>query len=408
MCRTVDESRMSSWKGDFCLLAEATAFGGAEVHTVRLIEAMLRRGRSVKLVECGSTYYLHNLGGLPTERFTYESCPDRTSDLDDQAMARWRARLETIEAPALVIPSGDVLRGDLGFFWLCKRRFRRIYVVQHTEARPIPPVSTRRLAGVIPLGLGWWRWKIILGRLLSSFLVDRYIAVSNQVKESLVENFHIRSVRVVVVPNGIPVRHFRRDETLGRSFRQRWGIPEQAFVFGMLARLVPEKGVNFALEAAAILSRRVGVDRFRMVVAGDGPAEAALRKQALDLGIVKIVVFQPFTPDTRAVLSSYDVVLLPSNYEALPLALLEGMAAGCIPIVSNVGFMPDVVSGPHLGRVVPAGDVPALSAAMGEILDMGERELAGMRSAVSTYTAQNFDGEASNGRILDLLEGAHC
>lgn len=388
---------------DVCVITEATAFGGAEMHTVGLITELLDRGCSVVLVECGSGFYSGHLAQLAGRKFTYFQSPDRTTQVDRDGLRRWRAKLAGIKAQVAVIPRGDVLRGDLAFFWLCRRRFRSVYVIQHTQATPIPRPGPRKLAGIVPLGFGWWWRKIILGRFLSSWLADRTIAVARCVKQGLVENFHYSADRVVVIPNGVPVERFRRDEDAGNSIRKAWGVPDQAFIFGMLTRFTAEKGIDVALAAVAGLVQVAHRSRFRLVVTGKGPLEEAAREQARQLGIEDVVLFTPFANDTRAVLSGYDAILLPSRLEALPLALLEGMAAACIPIVSRVGDMPDVVAAADLGWVVAPGDSAALGDAMAQLLELGAAGRSLMRQSVVEHVTRHHDAAGCFGRIADLI-----
>jgi glycosyltransferase involved in cell wall biosynthesis len=392
-----------SLTADVCVITEATAFGGAEMHTVGLITELLDRGYSVVLVECGSGFYSSHLHQLAGRNFTYLQSPDRTTQVDRGGLRRWRARLAGIQAQVAVIPRGDVLRGDLAFFWLCRRRFGSVYVIQHTQAPPFPRPGPRKLAGIVPLGFGWWWRKIILGRFLSSFLADRTIAVARCVKQGLVENFHYRANRVVVIRNGVPVERFRRDQDLGNSMRKAWRVPEQAFVFGMLTRFTAEKGIDVALAAVAGLVQVADRSRFRLVVTGKGPLEQAAREQARELGIDDVVLFAPFANDTRKVLSAYDAILLPSRLEALPLSLLEGMAAACIPIVSRVGDMPDVVATANLGWVVPPDDSAALGGAMAQLLELGAAELSVMRQSAVEHVTRHHEAAGCFGRIADLI-----
>ena len=140
--------------------------------------------------------------------------------------------------------------------------------------------------------------------------------------------------------------------------------PAAALKLIYIGRLAPRKGLAESLEALA-LARAAGVAA-RLVIAGSGSEEAELRALARALGLGDEVMFAgPAAGDDKAkLLCDADVLLLPSYSEGLPYSLLEGMAAGVVPVVTPVGAIPDVViEGVH-GRFVPVGDARAIARAI--------------------------------------------
>lgn len=86
------------------------------------------------------------------------------------------------------------------------------------------------------------------------------------------------AARVHVVPNGIEAVRFRFDEGVRRTTRARTGLPERAFVVGGVGRLVPGKRFDVLVRAVAALPGA------HLLLAGDGPERAGLRRLAAELG----------------------------------------------------------------------------------------------------------------------------
>jgi glycosyltransferase involved in cell wall biosynthesis len=157
----------------------------------------------------------------------------------------------------------------------------------------------------------------------------------------------------------------------------------------VVARLAPEKGVDIAIDAC----RMAGI---RLVVAGEGPEEGALRGRAGD-GDVQFVgrVEDAKLAELRAGAS---LALAPSrSAETFALAVAEAMAAGLPVAASDVGALPELVEPDGL---VPAGDAGALAEAIGRLAgdrDAGERGRERVRAlcapeVVAGALAQAYDG----------------
>jgi glycosyltransferase involved in cell wall biosynthesis len=148
-----------------------------------------------------------------------------------------------------------------------------------------------------------------------------------------------------------------------------------------IGRLVSTKGIFESLQALRLLRER-GIAA-RLAIAGSGPVDAALRQSAAELGVQDLVSFAgPTFGERKAKLfAEADVLMLPTYHlEGLPYALLEGMAAGLVPIVTRVGAIPDVVQQDVHGRFVAPRDPQALAGAL-EALAADRAALARMSAA---------------------------
>jgi glycosyltransferase involved in cell wall biosynthesis len=130
--------------------------------------------------------------------------------------------------------------------------------------------------------------------------------------------------------------------------------------------LTRQKGITHLLQAVPEILRTH--PRVRVLVAGGGPLLGALQDEARALGIDGRVVFTGWRQDNLELLTTLDVFVMASLWEAMPLALLEAMAARRAIVVTDVGDNRAVVDGGRCGVVVPAGDPAALAGAVDRLL----------------------------------------
>ena len=171
---------------------------------------------------------------------------------------------------------------------------------------------------------------------------------------------------VTLIPNGIDCRPYAGVPTV----RSRAEYPLRLVYVGRIAR---EKGLYETLQGIR-LATELGVD-VRLIVAGQGPEEARLRRYGQALGISSRVNFvRPvFGADKVKLLGTADAMVLASYSEGLPYSLLEAMAAG-IPIVATpVGAIPDVMSEGTHGFLVPPRDGKAIAEAIAMLAADRER-----------------------------------
>jgi glycosyltransferase involved in cell wall biosynthesis len=165
------------------------------------------------------------------------------------------------------------------------------------------------------------------------------------------------------------------------------GHPGPGFKVVFLGRFGERKGSADVLNAVAALSSEVD-----LVMAGDGQV-AETRALAAQLG-VRAQILDWVSPEERdRLLSEAHVFVLPSRDEGLPMALLESMGHGLVPVVSPVGSIGEVVQDGENGLLVPPGDVPALTAALESLLvddGLRARLAKSARSTVEPFAVENY------------------
>ena len=177
-----------------------------------------------------------------------------------------------------------------------------------------------------------------------------------------IEEEGVPPAKIRVIVNGVP-----RDEALARTAaRAELGLDPDAWVIGIIANLREEKAHEVLLQAFARL-RGEGRSASLCLV-GDGPRREALEAEARRLGVMEDVVWAGNRADARRLASAFDTAVICSNWEGLPLAALEVLAAGVPLVASRVGVLPSVVEG-DAGLLFEAGDDEGLARELVRLMD---------------------------------------
>jgi glycosyltransferase involved in cell wall biosynthesis len=215
---------------------------------------------------------------------------------------------------------------------------------------------------------------------------DRVVAVSSAIGTLLVEEYDVPGERVdVVLPaTTAPVAH------------RRMVTEPRAPVLGVVGRLVPEKGVDVFLQAAALVL--AVVPQARVVVVGDGPLRGDLERRAAALGLADSVAFTGFRADAPQLIAGLDLLVVPSRSDGSPLVVCEAMAAGIPVVASRVGGLPDLVADGRTGLLVQPGQAEDLARAMvALLLDPAAAEELGAR-------ARQVAATRSHAHLVDRME----
>lgn len=223
--------------------------------------------------------------------------------------------------------------------------------------------------------------KQILGA-INNHLSDIIIAVSPAAGENLTDT-GTDPEKIVTIFNGVePVRRFSDNEK--SAVRSSLGIKDGVFICAVIARLVPEKGHEYVLDAADIL-RDLPI---RFIIAGSGPAENELRAAA-DKRELDNCVFTGFVGDIAAIENIMDLQLNASyGTEASSLSLIEGMSLGVPAVASDYGGNPYVISNGENGVIVPMRDSAALAGAVRKLYTDTETVRRMGDYAIQTYNAR--------------------
>jgi glycosyltransferase involved in cell wall biosynthesis len=221
---------------------------------------------------------------------------------------------------------------------------------------------------------------------------DALVAVSAAVRHDLLTNHGIGTAdRFRVVPLGFELDSLAASGAAERAAaRTALGLSRDAHVVAFVGRLTAVKQPELFLEAAARVAQADA--RAQFLIAGGGELERALRTKASDLGLGDRVRFLGWRRDIASIYAASDLVALTSRNEGTPVALIESMAAAVPGVCFAVGGVPDVITGPGVGAVVPAGDVDGLAARIRDLLiDDAARTAMGARARAHVVERFSLD-----------------
>ena len=237
---------------------------------------------------------------------------------------------------------------------------------------------------------------------------SRVIAISQAVRDYFAENWPDRlSRKIEVVRYGLsPLPSDSIGSDTVRALRREWAVNDGEVLFGIVARLVPQKSIDTLLTAFALV--RGDHPNARLVIVGAGPLEKDLRALAHSLDLGDAIIWAGFRQDIGIVMRALDVFVLSSIYEGFGLVLLEAMEASRPIVASNVSAIPEIVVDGKTGRLVPPRDPTALAAAMAQMMD-GETRLAmglqGYRRLLDAFVVERMAQETAaiyEGVIADV------
>jgi glycosyltransferase involved in cell wall biosynthesis len=167
--------------------------------------------------------------------------------------------------------------------------------------------------------------------------------------------------RIVVVSNGIDTDAMQPDAAAGLALRRMWGLANNAFVVGCVARLDPMKNHATLLKAAAAFARHHSDARLVCIGEGSSAYRAELEALANSLGLADRVIWAGDIRDVKAAYNSFDITTLSSSFgEGFPNAVAEAMACGIPVVATDVGDVRSIIG--TLGEVVPPDDPDLLCA----------------------------------------------
>ncbi|MCU1360946.1 MAG: glycosyl transferase in large core assembly cluster [Ilumatobacteraceae bacterium] len=329
------------------ILTETSGLYGAERWTAAVANGLSRRGMQVTLarpVHAGeASLAMDPEVGLC--EFNVFSQIDPLGWVTDRSLA---ATIIDAEQPDVALVSCGSVLSCMG-------------ARQELLQRGIPYISVSHLGGQPGFDLPCPAWlRDQAAEVLNG--ASTCIGVSNDVVASLRADFGLSDDRGRAVLNGRPDEFFLPvDDERRRRLRAELGMDEQMVMVLTVARVHPNKGYQFQLEAMEVLRHRPIWDRLRFVWVGGTEAQRRLRALVIARGVTGNVQLLGHREDVVDLLGAADIFVLPSRQEAAPLAIVEAMAAGLAIITTPVNGIPDLV-GRCAVMVADPNDEPAATA----------------------------------------------
>lgn len=221
------------------------------------------------------------------------------------------------------------------------------------------------------------------------FRRSRRVVVNSEAGREFTSRFFgVPRERIVVIPNGHDLRRFEHLPAPAIT-RAALALPANVPVAGLVGRIDTQKRVDLFLESARIVSIRIPAAHF--LVVGDGPLLPEMKPLSERLAIGARVHFTGARDDVPALLSAMDLLVMTSEFEGLPNAVLEAMAAGRPVVSTDVGGCRELVVEGVTGHLVPPRDPEAIADRIVRILASPDRGrslgAAGRHRALSEFSA---------------------
>jgi glycosyltransferase involved in cell wall biosynthesis len=209
------------------------------------------------------------------------------------------------------------------------------------------------------------RYQLLLNWLTSRFFCAKVIAVSESTKMDIIKQGIVAN-KIIVVYNGIDLDDGRYSK-IPIEIRQEFGLGQNQRIIGEVARLCESKGQHILIKAAQKVIKEFPQTVF-MIVGEDlerkGEYKKKLEDLASDLGLKQQIIFTGYRPDIMNLLNAFDLFVLPSLVEGLPVVILEAMAAKKPVIATSVGGNAEIVVDGKTGILVPPEDSDKLAKAI--------------------------------------------
>ena len=231
-------------------------------------------------------------------------------------------------------------------------------------------------------GKNLWKSPIyhFIERRLINPLVDMRVAVSKDIKKIRITSGDVTRDKILTVPNCVDIpQHYIEKEKNDR------------IQIGTVGRLVSAKDYGTLLTALQYLTKE-GL-KVQLTFVGDGPERKKLALKAKDLGVEKNVVFTGFRGDVESFLQKFDIFVLSSIREGIPVAMLEAMAKRIPVVATRVGGIPEVIEEGKDGLLVDSRNP-------GQIAD-------GIRKLINDQSLRKKIGEAGFKKVkrINLAAG---
>jgi glycosyltransferase involved in cell wall biosynthesis len=227
---------------------------------------------------------------------------------------------------------------------------------------------------------------------LAARWTDHVAAVSPRLSRYMSSAVGVEAGRVVMIPNGVDTDTFSPGRA-SDALRKRLEIPDGAVVIGSVGRLVPVKAYSRLVESYAELRRRrpAGSPPLMLVIFGEGGDRAKIEATADRLGVRDGLRLPGWTNKPADAYRLLDIFAMTSLSEGMSISLMEAMACGIAPVVTDVGSNAEVLGPSLAAHAVCDVEGPSLTARINDLLEYpAERAAVGAESRARACSAHSL------------------
>jgi len=259
------------------------------------------------------------------------------------------------------------------------------------------------LSGFHPFALSVWGTDVLEAPKLTplhNWLTRYALAHADSVTAT---GLHLATETTRYAPPGTPVTVVPYGVDLQR-FSPGLKAPSDHVVIGTAARLAPEKGIRYLIEAFALLRQRYG-GRVSLRIAGEGPERARIEAMVQKLHLEASVELRGWVEHDQlpAFLRELDVFVMPSTWEGFGVAAIEASAVELPIVASNIYGIPDAVRDGVTGILVPSKQPGALAEAIGRLVESPQLR-ASLGQAGRGYVARHYDWSQNAAQMASIYK----
>lgn len=294
------------------LLTEV-AVGGAERVVLDLCTQFKMQGHKVSVIALKSV----QKNDIMVQAFRNEGVKIYSLNVDKKHFYRILGLKRLVYALAPNVVSSHLFHPNLfSRLFLGNRNFKLINTIHIMEIRPSQK----------------WRFA---ADFLTFRSADLYTAVSQAVADFQEKALHLNKGTIKVIRNGIrPVKLLDDNEII--ELRKKWGVDDCDYVLGSVGRLNYQKGYDLLLNMTEAICKEIKNRKIGLVFIGDGPEREKLEKLAQNAPRRMKIVFAGYSDNAASECGAFDVFLMPSRFEGMPLSLIEAQAHGIAIVAQNI------------------------------------------------------------------------
>lgn len=354
--------------------------GGAELQLTAMLEAAPRA--AITRFDIAVVTFGHHPSPDLARRLESLGIEVTTIDRQGQSFTSFFTRLVRYFRRARPDIVHTVLGGSTGTWGRIAGWIAKVPMIMHSE-RSLEPRSTRLQALLEPV---------------ANRLTHRFVVNAVAIQERLVRR-GVKAERIHVLRNGVSLTRFSARDP--GPIRDAWGVQRDSVVAGFLGMLRPEKRADLLLEALATLPGESRPDH--VMIAGDGMMRESLeRRVAGDAWLREHCRFLGVVEDTPGFLAGIDFLVLSSDTEGLPNAVLEAMAMARPCVATAVSDVPDLIAG--CGMCVERGNAVALGKAIAQMTAMAPEERGSLGASARQRIERTYDLDRAALEFLALHE----
>lgn len=326
---------------------------------------------------------------------------DKSLDIENQQLKEYKG-IRIITVPTVNKKSFDALL--YSFFGTVRALFGKYDVIHYHAEGPcvmllLPHILGRKTVATIH-GLDWQRAKwggfatkyLKLGEKIAAKYADEVIVLSKNVQQYFMD---VYGRETNYIPNGVNVPKIIEPNLI----KEKYGLERNGY-FLFLARIVPEKGLHYLLEAFAQVDTGI-----KLVIAGGSSHSNEYVERIKNMvGKDNRVIMTGFVQGTmlEELFSNCLTYILPSDIEGMPLSLLEALSYGCDCLVSDIDENMEVIG--NYGRHFKKSNIESLRAELQKIVDLNKDMELPRKREFPEKIRKRFDWDTITEKHLELYQ----